>query len=107
MIGPLKRVSLHPTFEAENKKMIAEILERRNPIQIGKEWRVVLDHDNPSSCEEYPDRAVGIEQDREGNYIKLRFPTEFIGKNEKGHNEKKTRKRMMWVPQWLLIPFQL
>lgn len=106
MIGLLKRATLSPAEEVENKKLIREIQERRNPVQVGKEWRVVLDHDNPSSREEYPNRWVGIEQDRSLDCIKLRFPKEFVGKNEKGGNERKTKKRMMWVPMWLLKDFK-
>ena len=105
MIGLLKRATLSPAEEVENKKLIREIQERRNPVQVGKEWRVTLDHDNPSSREEYPDRWVGIEQDRSVDCIKLRFPKEFVGKNEKGQNEKKTKKRMMFIPHWLLKEF--
>jgi len=105
MIGLLKRATLTPAEEAENKRLIKEIVERRNPVQVGKEWRVVCDGDNPSSREEYPHRWVGIEQDRGNDCVKLRFPKEFVGKNEKGHNERKTKKRMMWIPHWLLKEF--
>jgi len=105
MIGLLKRATLTPAEEAENKRLIREIVERRNPVQVGKEWRVVCDGDNPTSREEFPHRWVGIEQDRGGDFIKLRFPKEFVGKNEKGHNERKTKKKMLWVPHWLLKEF--
>ena len=52
------------------------------------------------------DEAAAIEQDRDETSIKLRFPKEFVGKNEKGHNERKTKKRMMWIPHWLLKEFK-
>ncbi len=106
MIGLLKRASISPAEELENDKMIAEILARRSDVKVGKEWRIVLDHDNPSSREEFPDRAVGIEQDRCGNEIQLRLPTHFMGKNEKGAKVQKTDKnRLIWVPKWLLKEF--
>ncbi len=110
MIGLLKRATLSPAEEVENKRLIKEIHERRSPIQIGKEWRVSLDHDNPTSTEEYPDRAVGIEVDRERDCVLLRFPAAFKGKNEKGQPMVKTKKRgqhrhTMWVPLWLLKEF--
>jgi len=110
MIGLLKRATLTPAEQLENGKLINEILTRRDPVELGKEWRVVLDTDNPSSREEYPDQWVGIELDRGDKCIQLRFPKEFIGKNEKGHREKKTKgtgqhKHTMWVPEWLLKEF--
>ena len=110
MIGLLKRARLSPAEEADNKRLIKEIQARRNPERIGKEWRVTLDHDNPTSREEYPDRGVGIEVARERDYVLLRFPQAFKGKNEKGHGEVKTKKRgqhrhTMWVPLWLLKEF--
>lgn len=110
MIGLLKRATLSPAEEVENKRLIAEIHARRDPAQPGKDWRVVLDHDNPSSQEEYPDRAVGIEIERGMDHILLRFPQAFKGKNEKGVGEVKTKKRgqhryTMWVPHWLLKEF--
>lgn len=110
MIGLLKRATLTPAEEADNKRLIAEIQARRDPAQPGKDWRVVLDHDNPSSREEYPDRAVGIEVERGVDHILLRFPQAFKGKNEKGVGEVKTKKRgqhryTMWIPAWLLKEF--
>jgi len=112
MIGLLKRATLTPAEEAENKRLIAEIHARRDSAQPGKEWRVILDHDNPSSREEMPDRAVGIEIERDSQCVLLRFPQAFKGKNEKGHAEVKTKKRgqhrhTMWVPRWLLKPFEI
>jgi len=110
MIGLLKRATLSPAEEVENKRLVKEIMERRNPLRVGKEWRVALDHDNPSSHEEYPHKWVGIEQERERDCVLLRFPKEFVGKNEKGQRERKTKKRghhlhTMWVPLWLLKEF--
>jgi len=110
MIGLLKRATLSPAEEADNKRLIAEIHARRDPTQLGKEWRVTLDHDNPSSHEEYPDRGVGIEIERGVDDILLRFPQAFKGKNEKGSGEVKTKKRgqhryTMWIPVWLLKEF--
>jgi len=106
MIGLLKRATCSPAEELENDKMIAEIMAARSDVEVGKEWRIVLDHDNPLSREEYPDRAVGIEQDRCGKEIQLRLPTHFVGKNENGHKAQKTDKnRCIWVPKWLLKEF--
>lgn len=110
MIGLLKRATLSPAEEADNKRLIAEIQARRDPACPGKDWRVVLDYDNPSSREEYPDRAVGIEIERGLDHILLRFPQAFKGKNEKGVGEVKTKKRgqhryTMWIPHWLLKEF--
>lgn len=111
MIGLLKRATLTPAEELENDKLIKEIQERRNPEQIGKEWRVVLDHYNPTSAEEYPDQWVGIEIERGTDHILLRFPQAFKGKAEKGHGEVKTKKHgqhryTLWVPMWLLSDFR-
>ncbi len=111
MIGLLKRATLSPAEEVENKRLIAEIQARRDPERIGKEWRVVLDSDNPTSAEEYPDQAVGIEIERGVDHILLRFPQAFKGKNEKGSGEVKTKKRgqhryTMWIPHWLLRDFK-
>jgi hypothetical protein len=108
MNGLLKRKTLTPAEEAENKSMIAEIKARRSPVQLGREWRVVCDHDNPSSRGEYPHRAVGTEQDREGHYVKLRFSEHFVGTTEKGRKERKTDKtKSMWIPHWLLREFKV
>ena len=111
MIGLLKRATLSPAEEAENKRLIAEIHARRDPACPGKDWRVVLDVDNPTSKFEYPDRAVGVEIERGGYHILLRFPQAFKGKNEKGVGEVKTKKRgqhryTLWVPIWLLRDFK-
>ncbi len=110
MIGLLKRATLSPAEEADNKRLIAEIHARRDPECVGKDWRVVLDHDNPTSREEYPDQWVGIEVGRTGDHILLRFPKAFKGKNEKGSAEVKTKKRgqhryTMYIPHWLLKEF--
>lgn len=110
MFGLLKRATLSPAEEAENKRLVKEIMDRRDPTVIGKEWRVTLDHDNPTSHEEMPDKWVGIEQARERDCVLLRFPKEFIGKNEKGQPDRKTKKRgqhkhTMWIPIWLLKEF--
>ena len=111
MIGLLKRATLTPAEEADNKRLITEIQARRDPERIGKEWRVVLDIDNPTSAEEYPDSAVGIEIERGVDHILLRFPVAFRGKNVKGAGEIKTKKRgqhfyTMWIPHWLLRSFK-
>ncbi len=95
-----------PAEQADNKRLIREIIAARTPDTTGKEWRVVLDHDNPSSRLEYPDRWVGIEIERSLDCVKIRFPQEFYGPNEKGHKERKTHKRMMWIPIWLLSDFR-
>jgi len=106
MFGLLKRAQVSPAEELENHKMIAEMLARRSDIEVGKEWRVVLEHDNLLSREEYPDRWVGVEQDRCGKCVQLRFSGHFVGKNEKGHKVQKTDKqRLMWIPIWLLKEF--
>ncbi len=99
-----------PAEQADNKRLIREIIAARTPDYTGKEWRVTLDHDNVLSQEEYPDRWVGIEIEREGDLVCLRFPKVFRGKSEKGQGETKTKKRgqhlyTMWVPKWLLRDF--
>jgi len=106
MFGLLKRAQVTPAEELENDKMIEEIHAKRSDIEVGKEWRVTLDHDNPTSHEEMPDRWVGVEQDRCGDCVQLRFAGHFVGKNEKGHKVQKTDKqRLMWIPRWLLKEF--
>lgn len=111
MIGLLKRTSVAtPAEQLENDKLVKEIIGRRDPVKLGKEHRVCLDRDNPLSQEEYPDRWVGMELDRDANYVLLRFPKAFAGKNEKGHKATKTFKTGMhrhtlWVPKWLLKDF--
>ena len=111
MIGLLKRATLTPAEELANRKLVQEVHDRRDRVVIGKEWRVTLDEENGLSREEYPDRWVGVELDRdECDLILLRFPKAFVGKGEKGGSETKTKKRgqhryTMWVPDWLLKEF--
>lgn len=95
-----------PAEQAENKRLIAEIMAKRNPDDVGREVRVVIDRDCPTQAEEYPDRGVGVTQGREGELVKVRFSADFIGKNEKGRREQKTRKKVMWIPHWLLVDYR-
>jgi len=110
MYGLLKRAALQPAEEAENKRLIAELLSARSPVQFGKEWRVQCNHDIVSaSREEYPDDWVGVEQDRdEHGLVLLRFGGHFIGVNEHGKRSQKTDKdRQMWIPWWILEEFRI
>lgn len=100
-----------PAEQAENKKLIREMIARRGPQRIeGKEWRVVIDEEFVpfGTRDEYPHRWVGTEIDFDDHkLVQLRFSKPFMGKNFKGHRTLKTDKNnMMWIPEWVLKEFR-